>query len=115
MIASFRSRRLESLYNGLYDGLYDGNERRVKSGASAKVETHSLGAFSRRIRHEPYARGRDIPGFRLHAPPGGLRGYYAVSVSENWRVTFMFDEDVDANDVANDVANDGGDYVEYLD
>ena len=64
-------------------------------------------------------QGRDIPGFRLHAPTRELRGYYAVSVSENWRATFRFDQDGDADDVANevddDVANDVADYVEYLD
>ena len=45
----------------------------------------------------------DIPGFRLHALAGGLRGYYAVTVSGNWRVTFRF-EDGHAADV---------DYVDY--
>lgn len=48
-------------------------------------------------------RDMDIPGFRLHALAGGLRGYYAVTVSGNWRVTFRF-EDGHAVDV---------DYVDY--
>ena len=52
--------------------------------------------------HTP--RDMDIPGFRLHALTGELRGYYAVSVSRNWRVTFRFNEDGDAVDV---------DYVDY--
>ena len=45
----------------------------------------------------------DIPRFRLHALAGGLRGYNAVTVSGNWRVTFRF-EDGHAVDV---------DYVDY--
>lgn len=45
----------------------------------------------------------NLPGFRLHALRGDLRGFRAVSVSGNWRVIFRF-EDGDAVDV---------DYVDY--
>jgi toxin HigB-1 len=40
------------------------------------------------------SRGPDdmnIPGFRLHPLKGNLSGYWAVSVSGNWRLTFRFD------------------------
>jgi proteic killer suppression protein len=47
--------------------------------------------------------GMNLPGFRLHALKGPLKGHYAVSVSGNWRVTFRF-EDGAAVDV---------DYVDY--
>ena len=44
----------------------------------------------------------DIPGFRLHALSGEMRGSYAVSVSGNWRVAFRFEDghavDVDYTD-----------------
>ena len=40
----------------------------------------------------------DLPGFRLHRLKGSLKGYYAVSVSGSWRVTFRF-EDGDAVEV----------------
>ena len=40
----------------------------------------------------------DLPGFRLHALKGRMKGYYAVSLSGNWRVTLRF-EDGDATDV----------------
>ena len=47
-------------------------------------------------------RDMSIPGFRLHPLAGELSGYYAVSVSGNWRVTFRFEEghavDVDYTD-----------------
>ncbi len=47
-------------------------------------------------------RDMDIPGFRLHPLAGDLKGYYAVSVSANWRVTFRFEDshavDVDFTD-----------------
>jgi toxin HigB-1 len=30
----------------------------------------------------------DLPGYRLHALKGNLTGFYAVTVSGNWRVIF---------------------------
>jgi proteic killer suppression protein len=45
----------------------------------------------------------DLPGYRLHALKGELRGSYAVTVSANWRVVFRF-EHGDSRDV---------DYVDY--
>ena len=44
----------------------------------------------------------DLPGFRLHALKGQRKGFWAVTVRANWRVTFRFDRD--AEDV---------DYVDY--
>jgi proteic killer suppression protein len=44
-----------------------------------------------------------LPGLRLHPLKGKLKGYFAVDVSGNWRVTFGFDGE-DAIDV---------DYVDY--
>jgi proteic killer suppression protein len=32
----------------------------------------------------------DAPGFRLHPLKGDLSGYWAVSVSGNWRIVFRF-------------------------
>ncbi len=32
-----------------------------------------------------------LPGFRLHALKGDLVGFWAVSVSENWRIIWRFD------------------------
>ncbi len=34
----------------------------------------------------------NLPGFQLHQLSGKLRGYSAVSVSGNWRVTFRFED-----------------------
>ena len=34
----------------------------------------------------------DVPGFRLHALKGELRGYWAITVRANWRVIFRFTE-----------------------
>jgi toxin HigB-1 len=36
------------------------------------------------------AADMDLPGFRLHALKGKLKGFYAVTVRANWRVIFRF-------------------------
>jgi len=45
----------------------------------------------------------DLPGFRLHALKGELKGFWAVTVRANWRVVFRVAEH-DVLDV---------DYVDY--
>jgi len=45
----------------------------------------------------------NMPGFRLHSLKGELKGFWAITVRANWRVTFRF-ADPDAFDV---------DYVDY--
>ena len=40
----------------------------------------------------------DLPGFRLHPLKGDLAGYWAVTVSGNWRIIFRFERG-DASDV----------------
>ena len=49
------------------------------------------------------AREVDLPGLRLHALKGALKGHHAVPVSGSRRVTFRF-EDGQAVDV---------DYIDY--
>ena len=33
-----------------------------------------------------------LPGFELHPLSGDLRGFWAVSVSGNWRIVFRFEK-----------------------
>ena len=40
----------------------------------------------------------DLPGYRLHPLKGDLKGYWSLSISDNWRVIFRF-EDGDVYDV----------------
>jgi proteic killer suppression protein len=35
--------------------------------------------------------GMNLPGAKLHPLKGELKGYWAVSVSGNWRLIFQFD------------------------
>ncbi|MYB33485.1 MAG: hypothetical protein F4Y20_13525 [Acidobacteria bacterium] len=91
MITSFRHRGLQALYEGR-------TARRISPQHVGRLRD-ILAALDR-------SRGPDgmnLPGFRLHALKGPLKGHYAVSVSGNWRVTFRF-EDGAAVDV---------DYLDY--
>ncbi|MGD9538043.1 MAG: type II toxin-antitoxin system RelE/ParE family toxin [Alphaproteobacteria bacterium] len=91
MIRSFRHRGLRALYEGRSDRRI-APEHRVKLLDILAVLDHS---------RRPQDVG--LPGFRLHPLKGELKGYWAVSVSGNWRVVFRF-EDGDAFDV---------DYLDY--
>jgi proteic killer suppression protein len=88
---SFGNRNLKALYKGV-------TARRLASEHIEKLRD-ILALLDR-------SRGpadMNLPGFRLHPLKGGLKGYWAVSVSGNWRVTFRFE-----NGHAEDV-----DYVDY--
>ena len=40
----------------------------------------------------------DLPGYRLHPLKGGLKGFWSITISANWRIIFRFEEG-DAFDV----------------
>ena len=40
----------------------------------------------------------DLPGYRLHRLRGELKGFWSISISDNWRIVFRF-EDGDVYDV----------------
>ncbi|MCY4129573.1 MAG: type II toxin-antitoxin system RelE/ParE family toxin [Gammaproteobacteria bacterium] len=91
MIVSFRSRALKALYDGT-------TTSRVAPEIVDKLRD-ILAALDRSKGSE----GMNLPGFRLYPLTGNLKGYYAVTVSGNWRVTFRFE-----NEMAVDV-----DYLDY--
>ncbi len=80
MIESFRHRGLKALYEGR-------RPAKVAPSHVAKL-TRILTALDRSGGPE----GMALPGFRLHRLTGGLKGYFAVTVSGNWRVTFRFQD-----------------------
>ncbi|WP_419854031.1 type II toxin-antitoxin system RelE/ParE family toxin [Candidatus Poriferisodalis sp.] len=86
MIRSFRHRGLRALYTG-----------RQPKGVNPE-HTRKLTRILGVLDHSTQPRDMDLPGFRLHALSGDLKGHYAVSVSGDWRVTFRF-EDGHAADV----------------
>ena len=40
----------------------------------------------------------NLPGYRLHPLKGNLKGFWSISISANWRISFRFEEG-DAYDV----------------
>ncbi len=86
MIRSFRHRGLKRLF-----------ERDDRS----KVDANAADKIARvlaRLNRSRSPQDMAVPGFRLHPLKGRLDGFWAVSVSANWRIVFRFDGD-DAFDV----------------
>lgn len=38
-------------------------------------------------------RDMNLPGWRLHALKGSLKGHWAVWIDQNWRMTFRFEHE----------------------
>jgi len=91
MIRSFRHKGLKRLY-------LDDDPRGVISEHAEKLRD-----ILARLDAAGATADMDLPGFRLHALKGKLRGFWAVAVRANWRVIFRFAEH-DAFDV---------DYLDY--
>jgi toxin HigB-1 len=90
VVGSFKHRGLKALYDGR-------TARRVAPEHVQRLRD-ILGVLDRSRRPDDM----DLPGFRLHPLRGSLAGFWAVSVSGNWRVTFRFEDghavDVDYTD-----------------
>jgi proteic killer suppression protein len=80
VIRSIRHRGLQALYEGR-------TARRVAPQHVEKLRD-ILAALDR----SRSPQDMNLPGFRFHALRGDLKGHHAVWVSENWRVTFRFEE-----------------------
>ena len=91
MIKSVKHRGLKALYDG----------RTAKGVAPDHVEKLRDILATLDLSHVP--QDMNLPGYKLHALKGTLKGHHAVSVSGNWRVTFRL-ENGDAFDV---------DYADY--
>ena len=90
MILGFRHRGLARLFE-------KGDRRRVSPVFLPKVER-----ILARLDEATKPEDMNLPGFGLHSLRGDLAGYWAVSVSGNWRIVFRFDgrdiKDVDLVD-----------------
>ena len=80
MIGSFKHRGLKALY--------DRKTTRYVQPEHMQKLVDILAALD--LSRTP--KGMNLPGFRLHELKGQKKGYYAVSVSGNWRVTFRFED-----------------------
>jgi proteic killer suppression protein len=80
VIESFAHRGLKRLYE-------QGNRSGIRPDMVAKVERilQRLGEIS-----APEQMG--LPGYRLHALSGDLKGFWSVTVNANWRIIFRFED-----------------------
>lgn len=80
MIKSFRHKGLRKLFEtGGAAGVQASHVRRLRMQLAALDTARTI-------------EDMDIPGFRLHALKGELKGRWSIFVSGNWRQTFEFDE-----------------------
>jgi len=90
VIKGFRHRGLEQYFT-----------RGTKAGIQAKHGKRSKLILAR-LHASTSRRDMDLPGLKLHPLKGKRKGTWAVSVSGNWRITFVFDGtdvvDVDCED-----------------
>ena len=78
MIGSFKDRRLKRLYES-------GDRSRLAPEQVEKIE-NILAALEAAAAVEDM----NLPGFRLHALRGDLKGFWSVTVRANWRIVFRF-------------------------
>lgn len=86
MIRSFKHRGLKRLYE-------DDDPRGIRPDLIEDVED-----ILARIDRAETPQAMNLPGYRLHALKGDLRGFWSVTVRANWRIVFRF-EGIDAFDV----------------
>ena len=64
-------------------------------GDKAQVPRNQADRIERILDHLEVAvqpSDMSIPGYRLHALKGDKKGFWAVTVTGNWRIVFQFDE-----------------------
>jgi proteic killer suppression protein len=86
MIRSFRHRGLKRLY-----------ERADRSGIRGDL-LDAVEDILARLEEADTPQSMNLPGYRLHALKGDLKGFWSVTVRANWRIVFRF-EGADAVDV----------------
>jgi toxin HigB-1 len=90
VIRSFRHRGLKRLY-----------EKDQRRGLRAD-HVDRIARILARLDEADAPGKMDLPGFKLHSLKGNLEGFWAVSVSGNWRIVFRFEGghayDVDLTD-----------------
>jgi proteic killer suppression protein len=91
MILNFKHKGLKKLYT-------NGNKQGVNPEHTARLRL-----ILARLDASQSPWDMNLPGLKLHAMKGDYQGYWAVTVSGNWRVIFRF-EGQDATDV---------DYLDY--
>jgi len=73
---------------------HKGLEKFFLTGSKAGIQASHATRLTRQLTMLNIARSpreMDIPGWRLHPLTGNLAGHWSISVSGNWRLTFVFD------------------------
>jgi len=78
-------------HKGLKEFFLTGNKKGIMP-----VHEKRLKIILQRLNAAVQAEDMNTPGMNFHELKGDLKGFYAVSVSGNWRVIFKF-EDNDAH------------------
>ncbi len=86
MIRNFRHKGLKLLFE-------NDDHRKLRADQAERI-ARILALLNRAAEPDDMA----LPGFRLHPLKGNLAGFWAVSVSGNWRIVWRF-EGVDVADV----------------
>lgn len=86
MIRTFKHRGLERFFR-------KGDHRGIIAKSEARIE-RLLDRLDGAVKPEDM----NIPGYKFHGLAGGRKGFYAVTVTGNWRITFRFEGD-DAVDI----------------
>ena len=79
MIRSFRHRGLKRLYER-------GDSSRI---AADQLDRITLALADLDAASKP--SDLDLPGYRLHPLRGDRTGFWSISISGNWRITFRFE------------------------
>ena len=86
MIRSFRHKKLRDLFeNGSTRGLPADHISRIENRLSTNNAAQKIEDIN-------------VAGYRLHALGGDMKGFHAVWITGNWRITFRF-QDGDAFDL----------------
>ena len=80
MIKSFKHKGLKNYFES-------GTTRGIQAAHSKKLRLQ-LAALDTAISIDDM----DIPGYQLHPLKGNRKGFWSISVSGNWRVTFEFSD-----------------------
>jgi toxin HigB-1 len=86
MIRSFKHRGIKRLYER-------GDRSKIRADLVDTVED-----ILARLDEAETPQAMNLPGYRLHALKGELKGFWSVTVRANWRIVFRF-EGPDAFDV----------------
>lgn len=79
MIKSFKHKGLQKFYEkGTAAGIQNSHKNKLRMILAALDSSQEIDDM-------------DIPGFRLHALKGKLKGILSVTVNGNWRITFQFE------------------------